>query len=83
MTDGYLSSIGVEKKIFHVSDAYNDWADLGMENPHEQISTSDQSLDSTLAEIKIQPHVIYYRNEFGETDSLIFGGICRVYKFKE
>lgn len=83
LTENYLSSIGVEKKIFHVGDAFNDWADLGMENSHEQINTSERSLDSTLAEIKIQPHIIYYRGEFGETDSLIFGGICRVYKFKE
>lgn len=83
LTENYLSSIGVEKKIFHVGDSFNDWADLGMENSHEQINTSERSLDSTLAEIKIQPHIIYYRGEFGETDSLIFGGICRVYKFKE
>ena len=82
LVEEYLSSIGVEEKTFHVGDAFDDWADLGMENSYGQVSTSDRALDWKLAEIKIQPHVIRYRNENGETTDLTFGGMCRVYKFK-
>ena len=84
LVENYLSEIGLTKKIFKVGDAYNDWADLNLDTSSaEIIATDNRALGSTLAAIKIQPHVISYRNEFGEIKQLIFGGLCRAYKFKE
>ena len=83
--EDYLEKIGLTKKIFNVGDSGNDWADLGMEEGSQLMtSTKDRRLDSTIAKIEIQPHTIFYRGEDDDTEHLnYFGGICRIYKFKE
>ena len=83
MAEDYLEKIGVTKKLFSVGDAFDDWADLNMQNSYEVISTNDRALNGKIAAIEIQPHMIFYRSDFGDVEHLIFGGICRVYKFKE
>ena len=83
LVEDYLANVGVTKKIFHVGDDYTDWANLGMEASLELIATRDRDKDSTIAAIEIQPHEIRYRNENGDVDQMTFGGLCKVYKFKE
>ncbi len=83
LVEDYLANIGVTKKIFHVGDDYTDWANLGMEASLELIATRDRDKDSTIAAIEVQPHEIRYRNENGDVDQMTFGGLCKVYKFKE
>lgn len=81
--DDYLSGIGLTKKVFNVGDRFDDWADLAMENSHAVITTPNRNLNSTIAAIEIQPHIIFYRDESGAVEQLLFGGSCQVYKFKE
>lgn len=81
--DNYLASIGLTKKIFNVGDPFDDWADLGMKDSYEVTYTDNRDLNSTIAVIDIQPHIIFYRGDSDEPEQLIFGGSCRVYKFKE
>ena len=81
--DDYLAAIGLTKKVFSVGDAFDEWADLGMKDSYEVTYTNDRALSAKIAAIEIQPHIICYRGESGEPEQLIFGGSCRVYKFKE
>lgn len=81
--DDYLAAIGLTKKFFRVGDAFDEWADLSMKESYEMTYTNDRALSATIAAIEVQPHIICYRNESGELEQLIFGGSCRVYKFKE
>lgn len=81
--DDYLAAIGLTKKLFNVGDDFDEWADLGMKESYEMIYTNDRALFATIAAIEVQPHIICYRGESGEPEQLIFGGSCRVYKFKE
>lgn len=83
LVEEYLSSIGIERLEFNAGDSFDDWAALSMESPIELIITKDRTLNGTLKSVEIQPHVINYRNEHGEVDKFIFGGVCSVYKFKE
>ena len=83
LVEDYLSGIGVTQKIFNVDDDFKDWAILGMADSQITISTKDRALAGKIAAIEVQPHVIVYRNEIDEPTQLIFGGLCRVYKFKE
>ena len=83
MVADYLEKIGVVKKSFKVGDAFDDWADLNMQNSYEVISTKNPDLNGKIAAVEIQPHIISYRGEFGDVEHLTFGGSCRVYKFKE
>lgn len=83
LVEDYLANVGVTKKIFHVGDDYTDWANLGMEASLELIATRDRDKDSTIAAIEVYPHEIRYRNENGDVDQMTFGGLCKVYKFKE
>ena len=83
LVEDYLANIGVTKKIFHVGDNSNAWANLGMEASLELIATRDRDKDSTIAAIEVYPHEIRYRNENGDVDQMTFGGLCKVYKFKE
>lgn len=83
LVEDYLSGIGVTQKIFNVDDDFKDWAILGMSDSQITISTKDRALAGKIAAIEVQPHVIVYRNEIDEPTQLIFGGLCRVYKFKE
>ena len=81
--DDYLAAIGLTKKVFSVGDAFDDWADLGMKESPEVTYTDNRTLSATIAAVEVQPHIICYRGESGEPEQLIFGGSCRVYKFKE
>lgn len=81
--EDYLASIGLTKKIFNVGDAFDEWADLGMEESYEVTYTDNRALNAMIAVVEIQPHIIFYRGESDEPEQLIFGGSCRVYKFKE
>ena len=83
MVEDYLSTVGLTEKTFKVGDAFDDWADLNMQNSYEVISTNNHDLNGKIASIEIQPHIIFYRGEFGDIEQLTFGGSCRVYKFKE
>ena len=83
IVEDYLAGIGLTKKIFSVGDAFDDWADLGMKDSYEMTFTNDRALSATIASVEVQPHVICYRGDSGELEQLIFGGSCRVYKFKE
>ena len=81
--EDYLSRIGLTKKIFNVGDRFDDWADLAMENSYAVVATPNRNLNATIAAIEIQPHIIFYRDEGGAVEQLLFGGFCQVYKFKE
>ena len=81
--EDYLAAIGLTKKVFSVGDAFDEWADLGMKESYEVTYTDNRALSATIAAVKVQPHIICYRGESGEIEQLIFGGSCRVYKFKE
>lgn len=81
--DDYLAAIGLIKKVFNVGDDFDEWADLGMKESYEVTYTNDRALSAKIAAVEVQPHVICYRGESGEPEQLIFGGSCRVYKFKE
>lgn len=83
LVEEYLSSIGIERLEFNAGDSFDDWAALSMESPIELIITKDRTLNGTLKSVEIQPRVINYRNEHGEVDKFVFGGVCSVYKFKE
>ena len=83
MVEDYLAAIGLTKKLFSVGDAFDEWADLGMKESYEMTYTKDRALSATIASVEVQPHIICYRGESGEPEQLIFGGSCRVYKFKE
>lgn len=84
LVENYLSEIGLTKKIFHVGDDYTDWANLGMKNSYELISTTDPAKASTIAAIEIQPHELRFRNtENGDIEKFTFGGSCKVYTLKE
>ncbi|MBR2773360.1 MAG: hypothetical protein IKD73_00010 [Selenomonadaceae bacterium] len=81
--EDYLAATGLTKKIFNVGDAFDEWADLGMKDSYEMTYTDKRILSATIAAIEVQPHIISYRGESGTPEQLIFGGSCRVYKFKE
>ena len=79
----YLSSVGLVQKKFSPGDSYDDWANLSMKNSVLTVSTAERALHSKIVSVEVQPHVINYRDEQGETEQLIFGGLCKIYKFKE
>lgn len=83
LVEDYLSDIGLTKKIFTAGDSFDDWANLSMKNSLLMIATDKRELNSKIAAVEIQPHVINYRNEHGDTEQLTFGGLCKVYKFRE
>ena len=72
----------LEKK-FSPGDSYDDWANLSMKEPATVVSTAERALHFKIVSVEVQPHVINYRDERGETEQLIFGGLCKIYKFKE
>lgn len=79
----YLSNVGLVQKKFSTDDSYDDWADLSMKNSVLTVSTDNPAFKSKIISVEIQPHVINYRDERGETEQLTFGGLCTIYKFKE
>ena len=82
MVEDYLLTVGLTKKNFKVGDAFDDWADLNMPNSYDVIPTNNYDLNGKIDSVKIQPHTIFYRGEFGDIENLTFGGSCLVYKFK-
>ena len=83
LVENYLKNVGVEKTIFNPGELYDDWASLNMQNSYQIISTNKRDLHGRIAEVEVQPHVIYYFGDTGDVERLIFGGICKAYKFKE
>ena len=75
--ENYLAEIGVEKKIFRSGDAFEDWADYS----YGIINTADRALGSKIADVEVQPHMIFYLDDRGEVSELIFGGYCTFYQF--
>ena len=78
-----LSNVGLVQKNFSTDDSYDDWADLSMKNSVLTVSTDNAAFKSKIISVEIQPHVINYRDERGETEQLTFGGLCTIHKFKE
>ena len=79
----YLSGVGLLQKKFSPGDSYDDWANLSMKEPALTVSTAERALHFKIVSVEVQPHVINYRDEQGDTEQLIFGGRCKIYKFKE
>ena len=82
LVENYLEKIGVDKIIFKQGDSFDDWAKLNMPLSFLIIETDNSDLAAKIANIEIQPHVIYYRGDTGDVDKINFGGLCKVYKFK-
>ena len=82
LVENYLENIGVEKENFSQGDSFDDWAKLNMINSFDTITTDNPALNGKIAEVEIQPHVIYYIGDAGDVEKINFGGLCKVYKFK-
>lgn len=83
LVEEYLSGVGLVQKKFSPGDSYDDWVNLSMKEPAITVSTAERALHFKIVSVEVQPHVINYRDERGETEQLIFGGLCKIYKFKE
>ena len=80
LVEKYIEKIGVDTENFQPGDSFDDWAKLNMSNSFNQIATTDITAVGKIAEVLIQPHVIYYIGENGDVEKIIFGGYCTTYK---
>ena len=80
LVENYLEKIGVDKEHLQAGDDFDDWAKLGMTDSSAFLKSDDPNLVGKIAEVKIQPRIIYYVGETGEVEKLIFGGFCKAYK---
>lgn len=78
----YLAGIGIRPMNFKPGDDYGEWADLGMSELPLTEKTTDRSKRNTLKEIKVQPHFIYYIDEYDKEARRVFGGQCVAYAFQ-
>ncbi|MBR1729667.1 MAG: hypothetical protein IJ728_09115 [Selenomonadaceae bacterium] len=77
--ESYLKNFGVSILNFNVGDRYEDWANLGMNDPVSVVKTSDRNLYNTIKEINIQPHYFSFIDSNGKEKKIYFGGSCTVY----
>ena len=77
--ESYLKNFGVSVLNFNVGDRYEDWANLGMNDPVSVVKTSDRNLYNTIKEINIQPHYFSFIDSNGKEKNIYFGGSCIVY----